>query len=34
MLNDNIMQYGSMNVGADEKLSLVTLLRVKGLEAE
>lgn len=34
MLNDNIMQYGSMNVGADEVLSLVTLLRVKGLEAE
>ena len=34
MLNDNIMQYGSMNVSADEVLSLVTLLRVKGLEAE
>lgn len=34
MLNDNIMQYGSMDVGADEVLSLVTLLRVKGLEAE
>ena len=34
MLNENIMQYGSMDVGTDEVLSLVTLLRVKGLEAE
>ena len=34
MLNDNIMQYGSLDVSAHETLTLVTLLRVKGLEAE
>ena len=34
MLNDNIMLYSAMDVNADAECGFVTLLRLKGLEAE